>query len=112
MTGLLTLNRSLTRLDIAANNLSGEAETTLLSALERNKKIKNIDLRRTHISEETLAKVNEFLERNRTLMGQEIESYEEIPPLYLNEPEYLIWDYNPNNPDHIPGRYPDRVPEV
>lgn len=47
MTGILSLNRSLSRLDIAANNLSGEAETTLLSALEGNKKIQNIDLRNT-----------------------------------------------------------------
>ncbi|KPJ08694.1 T-complex-associated testis-expressed protein 1 [Papilio machaon] len=142
MAGLLCLNRGLTRLDMAANNLSGEAEATLLSALEQNKKILRIDLRRTHISEETQAKVDELLERNRNLVGQESEASEEIPPLYLkakvdellernrnligqeseaseeipplylNEPEYMIWEYNPNNPDYIPGRYPERVPEI
>ncbi|CAG4978164.1 unnamed protein product [Parnassius apollo] len=112
MTGLLSLNRGLTRLDIAANDLSGEAEETLLCALERNKKILTIDLRRTHISEVSQAKVNELLERNRGLIGEETEASDEIPPLYLNEPEYLIWEYNPNNPDYIPGRYPERIPEV
>lgn len=47
MAGLLSLNRGLTRLDMAANNLSGEAETTLISALEQNKKVLMVDLRRT-----------------------------------------------------------------
>ncbi|XP_013135351.1 PREDICTED: T-complex-associated testis-expressed protein 1-like isoform X1 [Papilio polytes] len=112
MAGLLCLNRGLTRLDMAANNLSGEAEATLLSALEQNRRILRIDLRRTHISEETQARVDQLLERNRNLVGQESEASEEIPPLYLNEPEYLIWEYNPNNPDYIPGRYPERVPEI
>ncbi|XP_072941056.1 dynein regulatory complex subunit 5-like [Epargyreus clarus] len=112
MAGLLSLNRGLTRLDMAANNLSGEAEITLIRALEQNKKVLRIDLRRTHISEETQAKVNELLERNKNLIGQETEPSDEIPPLYLGEPEYLIWEYNPNNPDYIPGRYPERVPEV
>lgn len=56
--------------------------------------------------------MNELLERNKNLLGQEREPSDEIPPLYLNEPEYLIWEYNPNNPDYIPGRYPHRVPEV
>ncbi|XP_068626983.1 uncharacterized protein [Battus philenor] len=110
--GLLSLNRGLTRLDMAANDLSGEAETTLISALERNRNILSIDLRKTHISDNTQAKVNELLERNKALIGVEREPSEEIPPLYLNEPEYLIWEYNPNNPDYIPGRYPERVPEV
>lgn len=64
------------------------------------------------ISDETQAKVNELLERNKNLVGLEREPSDEIPPLYLNEPEYLIWEYNPNNPDYIPGRYPKRVPEV
>lgn len=64
------------------------------------------------ISEETQARVNELLDRNKQLVGQETEADDEIPPLYLNEPEYLIWEYNPNNPDYIPGRYPERVPEV
>ncbi|KAM3967527.1 dynein regulatory complex subunit 5 [Aphomia sociella] len=112
MAGLLSLNRGLTRLDIAANDLSGDAEITLIHALEQNKKILRIDLRRTHISEETQAKVNQLLERNKSLLGQELEPSDEIPPLYLNEPEYLIWEYNPNNPDYIPGRYPERLPEV
>ncbi|XP_053615684.1 dynein regulatory complex subunit 5-like [Plodia interpunctella] len=112
MAGLLSLNRGLTRLDMAANDLSGEAEETLIRALEQNKKVLRIDLRRTHISEATQAKVDELLERNKKLIGQEIEPSDEIPPLYLNEPEYLIWEYNPNNPDYIPGRYPTRVPEV
>ncbi|CAK1540146.1 unnamed protein product [Leptosia nina] len=112
MAGLLSLNRGLTRLDMAANNLSGEAETTLIRALEQNKKVLKVDLRRTHISDETQKKVDELLERNRSLLGQETEASDEIPPLYLNEPEYLIWEYNPNNPDYIPGRYPTRVPEI
>ncbi|XP_047529880.1 dynein regulatory complex subunit 5 [Vanessa atalanta] len=112
MAGLLSLNRGLTRLDMAANNLSGEAEKTLIQALEQNKRVLRVDLRSTHISEETQAKVNELLERNKKLVGQETEPSEEIPPLYLNEPEYLIWEYNPNNPDYIPGRYPERIPEV
>ncbi|RVE48149.1 hypothetical protein evm_007209 [Chilo suppressalis] len=112
MAGLLSLNRGLTRLDMAANDLSGEAEKTLIKALEQNKKILKLDLRRTHISDETQAKVNEILERNKSLLGQETEPSDEIPPLYLNEPEYLIWEYNPNNPDHIPGRYPERIREV
>ncbi|XP_026759275.2 uncharacterized protein LOC113518507 [Galleria mellonella] len=112
MAGLLSLNRGLTRLDIAANDLSGEAERTLIRALEQNKKVLRIDLRRTHISEETQAKVDELLERNINLVGQELEPSDEIPPLYLNEPEYLVWEYNPNNPDYIPGRYPERIPEV
>lgn len=47
MAGLLSLNRGLTRLDMAANNLSGEAETTLIRALEQNKKVLRVDLRRT-----------------------------------------------------------------
>ncbi|CAH0727438.1 unnamed protein product, partial [Brenthis ino] len=112
MAGLLCLNRGLTRLDMAANNLSGEAEKTLIRALEQNKKVLRVDLRRTHISEETQTKVNELLERNKKLIGVEMEPSDEIPPLYLNEPEYLIWEYNPNNPDCIPGRYPERTPEV
>ncbi|CAG9581493.1 unnamed protein product [Danaus chrysippus] len=112
MAGLLSLNRGLTRLDMAANNLSGEAEDTLLRVLEVNKKILKIDLRCTHISDETQARVNELLERNKKLVGQETEASDEIPPLYLNEPEYLIWEYNPNNPNYIPGRYPERIPEV
>ncbi|CAG4954578.1 unnamed protein product [Colias eurytheme] len=112
MAGLLSLNRGLTRLDMAANNLSGEAEATLIRALEQNRKVLRVDLRRTHISEETQKKVNELLERNKNLIGQETEASDEIPPLYLNEPEYLIWEYNPNNPDYIPGRYPERVPEI
>ncbi|XP_022821515.1 T-complex-associated testis-expressed protein 1-like [Spodoptera litura] len=112
MAGLLSLNRGLTRLDIAANDLSGDAEATLIRALERNRKILNLDLRRTKISDESLAKVEELLKRNKNLLGQELEPSDEIPPLYLNEPEYLIWEYNPNNPEHIPGRYPPRVPEV
>ncbi|KAJ8736276.1 hypothetical protein PYW08_006932 [Mythimna loreyi] len=112
MAGLLCLNRGLTRLDMAANDLSGDAEETLIRALERNKKILKIDLRRTKISEEGLAKVEELLLRNKNLIGEEVEPSDEIPPLYLNEPEYLIWEYNPNNPDYIPGRYPSRVPEV
>lgn len=64
------------------------------------------------ISDETQNKVEELLERNRSLVGQETEASDDIPPLYLNEPEYLIWEYNPNNPDYIPGRYPTRVPEI
>lgn len=64
------------------------------------------------ISEATQAKVNELLELNKKLVGVETEPSDDIPPLYLNEPEYLIWEYNPNNPDHTPGRYPERVPEV
>ncbi|XP_039758793.1 uncharacterized protein LOC120632830 [Pararge aegeria] len=112
MAGLLTLNRGLTRLDMAANNLSGEAEKTLIRALEQNKRVLRVDLRSTHISEETQAKVDHLLERNKKLVGVETEPSEEIPPLYLNEPEYLIWEYNPNNPDYIPGIYPERVPEV
>ncbi|XP_028178253.1 dynein regulatory complex subunit 5 [Ostrinia nubilalis] len=112
MAGLLCLNRGLLRLDMAANDLSGDAEKTLIRALEQNKKVLRVDLRRTHISDETQAKVNELLERNKNLLGQEREPSDEIPPLYLNEPEYLIWEYNPNNPDYIPGRYPKRVPEV
>lgn len=64
------------------------------------------------ISDETQAKVNELLDRNKKLLGVEREPSDEIPPLYLNEPEYLIWEYNPNNPDYIPGRYPPRTPEV
>lgn len=47
MAGLLCLNRGLTRLDMAANNLSGEAEKTLIRALEQNKKVLRIDLRST-----------------------------------------------------------------
>ncbi|XP_073957248.1 uncharacterized protein isoform X2 [Choristoneura fumiferana] len=112
MAGLLSLNRGLTRLDMAANNLSGEAEATLIRAVEQNRVIQRIDLRRTHISDETQAKIDELLERNKLLLGEEREPSEEIPPLYLNEPEYLIWEYNPNNPNYIPGRYPERVPEV
>ncbi|CAH4031272.1 dynein regulatory complex subunit 5 [Pieris brassicae] len=112
MAGILSLNRGLTRLDMAANNLCGQAETTLISALEQNKKVLRVDLRRTHISDETQRKVDELLERNRNLVGQETEASDEIPPLFLNEPEYLIWEYNPNNPDYIPGRYPTRVPEI
>lgn len=110
--GLLSLNRGLRRLDMAANDLSGEAEKTLIAAMHNNKKILKVDLRRTHVSDETLEKVNELLERNKRLIGQETEPSDEIPPLYLNEPEYLLWEYNPNNPDYIPGRYPARVPEV
>lgn len=64
------------------------------------------------ISEKTQARVEELLQRNKDLLEQEMEPSDEIPPLYLNEPEYLIWEYNPNNPDYIPGRYPERVPEV
>ncbi|KAJ2948152.1 hypothetical protein O0L34_g9956 [Tuta absoluta] len=112
LTGILGLNRGLRRLDIAANNLSGEAEETLIRALERNRNILNIDLRRTHVSDTTLARVAELLQRNKELVGVEREPSAEIPPLYLNEPEYLIWEYNPNNPDYIPGRYPPRVAEV
>ncbi|KAJ8735636.1 hypothetical protein PYW07_007256 [Mythimna separata] len=112
MAGLLVLNRGLTRLDMAANDLSGEAEKTLIRALERNKKILKMDLRLTKISEEGQAKVEELLLRNKNLVGEETEPSDDIPPLYLNEPEYLIWEYNPNNPDYIPGRYPSRVPEV
>ncbi|XP_023944635.2 uncharacterized protein LOC112050576 [Bicyclus anynana] len=112
MAGLLSLNRGLTRLDMAANNLSGEAEKTLIRALEQNRKVLRIDLRRTHISAETQAKVDELLLRNKKMVGVETEPSDEILPLYLNEPEYLIWEYNPNNPDYIPGRYPVRVPEV
>lgn len=67
---------------------------------------------RTDISEETQAKVDELLERNKNLLGQELEPSDKIPPLYLNEPEYLIWEYNPNNPDYIRGQYPERVAEV
>ncbi|CAH0592527.1 unnamed protein product [Chrysodeixis includens] len=112
MAGLLSLNRGLTRLDIAANDLSGEAENTLIRALQNNKKVLRVDLRRTKISDETQAMVDELLHRNKSLVGQDTELSDEIPPLFLNEPEYLIWEYNPNNPDHIPGRYPPRVPEV
>ncbi|XP_004930096.1 dynein regulatory complex subunit 5 [Bombyx mori] len=110
--GLISLNRGLTRLDLAANDLSGEAERTLVKAVEQNRNILRIDLRRTHISEETQCKIDKLLERNKNLIGQDREPSDEIPPLYLNEPEYLIWEYNPNNPDYIPGRYPERVPEV
>ncbi|KAL4716953.1 hypothetical protein ACJJTC_012764 [Scirpophaga incertulas] len=112
MAGLLSLNRGLTRLDMAANDLSGEAEERLLNALEQNRKVLRVDLRNTHISEATQAKVTELLERNKNLLGVETEPSDEIPPLYLNEPEYLIWEYNPNNPEYIPGRYPERIPEV
>ncbi|PZC78419.1 dynein regulatory complex subunit 5 [Helicoverpa armigera] len=112
MAGLLSLNRGLTRLDMAANDLSGDAEATLVRAVERNRKILRIDLRRTKISEASQAKIEELLHRNKNLVGQDIEPSDDIPPLYLNEPEYLIWEYNPNNPDYIPGRYPSRVPEV
>ncbi|XP_061709075.1 dynein regulatory complex subunit 5 [Cydia pomonella] len=112
MAGLLSLNRGLTRLDMAANDLSGEAEATLIRALEQNKVVLRVDLRRTNISDATQARVNELLQRNKMLLGEEREPSEEIPPLYLGEPEYLIWEYNPNNPDYIPGRYPERVPEV
>ncbi|KAJ0182415.1 hypothetical protein K1T71_001784 [Dendrolimus kikuchii] len=112
MAGLLSLNRGLTRLDMAANDLSGDAEKTLIRALEQNRKVLRVDLRRTYISDETKARVDELLERNKNLLGQEREPSDEIPPLFLNEPEYLIWEYNPNNPDYIPGRYPERVPEV
>ncbi|XP_049875578.1 dynein regulatory complex subunit 5-like [Pectinophora gossypiella] len=112
MAGLLTLNRGLTRLDMASNDMSGPAEETLIKALERNRNILKIDLRRTQISDETQARVDELLKRNFEMIGVEREPSAEIPPLYLNEPEYLIWQYNPNNPDFIPGRYPERVPEV
>ncbi|KOB76803.1 T-complex-associated testis-expressed protein 1 [Operophtera brumata] len=112
MAGILSLNRGLTRLDMAANDLSGDAEKTLISALEKNKVVQRVDLRRTHISEKTQSKVDELLERNKNLLGLEREPSDEIPPLYLNEPEYLIWEYNPNNPDYIPGRYPPREMEV
>ncbi|XP_063616546.1 dynein regulatory complex subunit 5 [Cydia splendana] len=112
MAGLLSLNRGLTRLDIAANDLSGEAEATLIRALEKNRVLLRLDLRRTNISDATQARVNELLHRNKMLLGEEREPSEEIPPLYLGEPEYLIWEYNPNNPDYIPGRYPERLPEV
>lgn len=47
MAGLLSLNRGLTRLDMAANDLSGEAEKTLISALEQNRNVLRVDLRRT-----------------------------------------------------------------
>lgn len=47
MAGLLSLNRGLTRLDMAANDLSGEAEATLIRAVEQNRVILKIDLRRT-----------------------------------------------------------------
>ncbi|KAG7310536.1 hypothetical protein JYU34_003321 [Plutella xylostella] len=109
--GLLGLNRGLTRLDLAANDLSG-AEETLLDALDQNRRLLKMDLRSTGVSEETEQKVSELLDRNRRLIGQETEPSEEIPPLYLNQPEYLVWEYHPDNPDHIPGRYPPRVPEV
>ncbi|XP_075976153.1 dynein regulatory complex subunit 5-like isoform X2 [Anticarsia gemmatalis] len=112
MAGILSLNRGLTRLDMAANDLSGEAEETLIRALEQNRKVQTIDLRRTNISDAARAKVDELLLRNKNLIGQEMEPSDEIPPLYLNEPEYLIWEYNPNNPDYIKGRYPERKPEV
>ncbi|KAI5644912.1 T-complex-associated testis-expressed protein 1 [Phthorimaea operculella] len=110
--GILVLNRGLKRLDMAANNLSGEAEEVLVESLERNRNVLDIDLRRTRISETTKKRVAELLQRNRDLVGVDREPSAEIPPLYLNEPEYLIWEYNPNNPDHIPGRYPPRVAEV
>ncbi|CAB3240904.1 unnamed protein product [Arctia plantaginis] len=112
MAGILSLNRGLTRLDMAANDLSGDAEETLIRSLEQNRRVLRIDLRRTNISEKTQARVEELLKRNKDLLEQEMEPSDEIPPLYLNEPEYLIWEYNPNNPDYIPGRYPERVPEV
>lgn len=47
MAGILSLNRGLLRLDMAANDLSGEAEKTLIRALEQNKKVLSMDLRRT-----------------------------------------------------------------
>ncbi|XP_041974790.1 dynein regulatory complex subunit 5-like isoform X2 [Aricia agestis] len=110
--GLLSLNRGLTRLDMAANNLSGAAEKTLIISLEKNRKMLKLDFRGTHISTETQARVDELLERNRELMHVKVESSEEIPPLYLDEPEYLVWEYNPDNPHHIPGKYPPRIPQV
>lgn len=45
--GLLSLNRGLTRLDMAANNLSGQAEETLIRSLEKNRRVLRIDLRST-----------------------------------------------------------------
>lgn len=47
MAGLLCLNRGLLKFEIAANDLSGEAETTLINALTLNRNILTIDLRRT-----------------------------------------------------------------
>ncbi|GBP76981.1 Dynein regulatory complex subunit 5 [Eumeta japonica] len=111
MAGILSLNRGLKRLDIAGNDLSGEAEKTLITALEQNRNILKINLLLTKISTETQQKVNELLERNRHLVGVERAPSAEIPLLYLNEPEYLVWEYNPNNPKHVPGRYPARVAE-
>lgn len=83
----------------------------MLSLHTAEKKIQRIYLF-LDISDETKAKVDELLKRNHDLLGQDREPSDEIPPLYLNEPEYLIWEYNPNNPDYIPGRYPTRIPEV
>lgn len=47
MAGILSLNRGLTRLDMAANDLSGDAEETLIRSLEQNRRVLRIDLRRT-----------------------------------------------------------------
>lgn len=107
---LVILNLHVTKLTIVIYYITTTASDSLYLILHTKLIILNNSF--LDISEETQAKVDELLERNKNLLGQERELSDEIPPLFLNEPEYLVWEYNPSNPNYKPGRYPTRVPEV
>ncbi|XP_077292320.1 ribonuclease inhibitor [Arctopsyche grandis] len=100
----LEYNSSLRSINISSNDFS-IAETTLLTAIKANKNLVKIDMQFSGISDVVSAEITKILVRNSSRSKSETNSLSET--FNLDEPEYLVWEYNPHNPDHIPGLYSD-----